>query len=235
MVDNLIQIVYTNSNCKDVFDAFFKQNRKHSKLPLYVISDYDLEGYDIDGFYSYDNSEPYWEVWVKALMKFNSNTFIYLQEDFYLYDDVNEIKIKKYESYILDSNYSFVRLINSGELNNKLVTDNLYEIESTNEQIYSQQPTIWKTNDYIKLLDSTREDKWLETDNYRDKMIKLDISGLYHYDGENKRGKNHFDSNVYPYIATAIVRGKWNLSEYKNELEPILKDNNIDPNIRGLF
>ena len=45
----------------------------------------------------------------------------------------------------------------------------------------------------------------------------------------------HYDSNVYPYIATALVRGKWNLSEYKNELGFILKENNIIFEKRGKY
>ena len=43
----------------------------------------------------------------------------------------------------------------------------------------------------------------------------------------------HYDSNAYPYVATAIVKGKWNMSGYPNELNRILKENNIDKNVRG--
>ena len=51
----------------------------------------------------------------------------------------------------------------------------------------------------------------------------------------NFRGGNHYDSNVYPYIATALVRGKWNINEYPNELGNILKNYNIEINKRGIF
>ena len=61
------------------------------------------------------------------------------------------------------------------------------------------------------------------------------MKGVYHYDNENKRGLNHFDSSVYPYVATALVKGKWNLSEYKKELGDILESKNIDINQRGKF
>ena len=36
----------------------------------------------------------------------------------------------------------------------------------------------------------------------------------------------HFDSLVYPYIATAIVKGKWNFQEYP-ELKKLLDSYNI--------
>ena len=97
------------------------------------------------------------------------------------------------------------------------------------------QTSIWKTKDYIELLKNVREQKWLETPRYFEYMSKNNIKGLCHYDNEPKRGGNHWDSNVYPYIATALVKGKWVMSEYENELYPILKENSIDINKRGLI
>ena len=49
----------------------------------------------------------------------------------------------------------------------------------------------------------------------------------------NKRGKFHCDSEYYPYIATAIFKGKWTISEYPKELEVLFKKYSIDPLIRG--
>ena len=43
----------------------------------------------------------------------------------------------------------------------------------------------------------------------------------------------HWDSKTYPYIATAIVKGKWNLSEYQSELGFILNSNRVDLSARG--
>jgi hypothetical protein len=39
---------------------------------------------------------------------------------------------------------------------------------------------------------------------------------------------------VYPYIATAIIKGKWNLSEYPIELGDLLSEYKIDKSIRGV-
>ena len=65
-------------------------------------------------------------------------------------------------------------------------------------------------------------------------MKELSINGLYVYNGEPKRGSNHYDSKVFPYTATAVVKGKWNFSEYEAELLPLLMEFEIDPNIRGI-
>ena len=35
---------------------------------------------------------------------------------------------------------------------------------------------------------------------------------------DKKRGKYHYDSSVFPYICTAVIKGKWNYKEYKKEL-----------------
>ena len=51
-------------------------------------------------------------------------------------------------------------------------------------------------------------------------------------DSDKKRGKYHYDSRAYPYIATSVVKGKWYTSDYP-ELVSILKDYDIDPKIRG--
>lgn len=231
----MIQIVYTNSNCKDVLLPFIEQNRKHTKLPLYLISDYDVSGMNIDGYYNYSNDEPYYKVWCDAIKQFKAETFIYLQEDFYLYENVNEDKLNEYEKQLLSSEYSFVRLLKSGTLSNKLIFDNLYEIESENPDIFSMQATIWKSDDYIKIMETVKDSKWLENSRYREHIIELGLKGLYHFDNERKIGRAHHDSNVYPYIATAVVRGQWNFREYKKELAPILNENNIDEKIRGIF
>ena len=229
----MTQVVYTNSNCGDVFVPFYNQNKRHCKLPLCVVSDYDVNA-NIDGFYKYSNDEPYYRVWVDALTKFGAEYFIYLQEDFFLYADVKEDVLETYRQQLAGSEYSFVRLLKSGKLGTKKVFDNLYEIEPSNENIFSMQASIWKTEDYIKLMNTAVSKGWLETDaDYRNTMIGLNMKGLYHYNNESKAGTNHHDSNVYPYIATAVVKGKWNMSEYPVSLFRILYQYKIDVLKRG--
>ena len=48
-----------------------------------------------------------------------------------------------------------------------------------------------------------------------------------------KRGMLHADSEFYPYIATALFKGKWTISEYEKELKFLLNKYQIDPLIRG--
>lgn len=231
----MIQVVYTNSNCADVWEMFFNQLHMNSKMPICTISDINIP-YPAKGKYLYGNDVPYYMVWTGALRAFDEPYFIYLQEDFILYSDVNQEKIDYCEQFLKDHpEYSFVRLIKSGNLGSNKIADNLYEIESTNPDIFSMQPTIWRTEDYSKLLMDVKDDRWFETPAYRESAIKLGIKGLYYYEGEPKRGLNHHDSNIYPYIATALVRGKWNTTEYPELLPKLLWLYNIDQNKRGIY
>lgn len=236
----IIQIAYTNSNCQDVWKMFINQNQKHTEMQLCLLTDeYSEEKYNLEegNVLIYDNKDPYYKIWIEAVQKFGGNYFIYLQEDFILYDDVNQEKINEYVEFLKNNpQYSFIRLLKSGQLFDKKLSETLYEIESTNVNVFAMQPTIWKSVDYIKLMNTVKSKGWLETDaDYRTNIAMLGIKGAYHYDNEPKRGSAHYDSNVYPYIATALIRGKWNTGEYRNQLNELLLEYKININERGII
>ena len=225
----MVNIVYTNHRCKDVFELFKMQHDRHCALPLHVISDYQ-------GDTLYDESTPYYTHWLDALNSISSDYFIYNQEDFILYDNVDVELLNTYRDILGSSNkYSFVRLLRSGtNLGENQIYNNLYETTFNSYPLYSMQATLWKKDKFIELYKLTKQYKWFECEAYETACRELNIEGLYHYDGENKRG-GHYDSNVYPYTATAVVRGKWNLREYSQELLPMLENCKIDINERGIF
>jgi len=232
----ITQIAYTNSNCQDLWEMFIKENRKHTQMPLYMISDKAPENHGYEDVFIYKNEDPYYKVWIDAAQKFGGEYFIYLQEDFVLYDDVNQQKIDEYVEFLQNNpKYSFVRLLKSGYLYDKKLTQTLFELECTNLSVFAMQATIWRTADYIKLMSLVKDPKWLETEKYRDKMIALNMDGAYHYNGEEMGGQMHNNTSVYPYIATALIRGQWNMGEYGNQLTKILPEYNIDINKRGIL
>ena len=67
------------------------------------------------------------------------------------------------------------------------------------------------------------------------KIVKeMKLRAAYsHTKGAARRGIFHFDNPVYPYVATAIGKGKWNLSEYVAELSKVFSEYGIDPSFRG--
>ncbi len=226
----MVNIVYSHSNCKDVLKIFRSQHTKHCNLPLHIISDYE-------GEYIYNDDDPYYKHWVNHLPQIPDDYFIYNQEDFILYNDVDIDKLLYLQKVLeLNPRYSFVRLIKSGiNLSNQEIGPNLYEVGLKSFPLYSMQATLWKKDKFIKLYETTKQEKWFESEVYEKACFNLPIEGLYYYDNEPKRGGNHYDSSIYPYIATAVIKGKWNFKEYKKELQPLLIKNKINPTLRGIF
>ena len=64
-------------------------------------------------------------------------------------------------------------------------------------------------------------------------LMELGKVGLCVKEKGDKVG-GHYNSSIYPYIATAIVKGKWNYSEYKKDLDLIFNEFNIDKEKRGI-
>lgn len=224
----MINVVYTNDKCSDVYNIFKSQHQKFSDLELFTISNYE------GGDYVYQNNDPYYSHWVGGLEKIQDDYFIYNQEDFILYDKVNTQKLKELQNFLENTNYSFVRLIRSGQnLSNIQVGENLYETGRMSYPLFSMQATLWKKDKFIELYNHTKQDLWFENDVYENACRELEIYGVYYYAGEKPRG-GHFDSSVYPYIATAVVKGQWNYSEYEKELQLIFMEYGINPFIRGL-
>ena len=76
---------------------------------------------------------------------------------------------------------------------------------------------------------------WINSFEYQASKIcrELKVKGLFCHYGENKRGKYHYDSIVFPHISTALVKGKWNMLEYSKEMSTIIKEYIINLMDRG--
>ena len=55
----------------------------------------------------------------------------------------------------------------------------------------------------------------------------------YYFDETSSPRGGHYDSKIFPYIATALIKGKWNTSQYGSELNEIAKEYNLDFKVRG--
>ncbi len=44
---------------------------------------------------------------------------------------------------------------------------------------------------------------------------------------------HHYDSEIFPCIATAVVKGLWNMTEYPVEMTEVVKEFKIDLTSRG--
>jgi len=229
-------ITYTHTNCKDVWPLYFGQLEEHLQIPSIAFSNEPPEeGYENHQWIKYNDDHPYHQQYVSGLEHVKEDFVIYAQEDFFLYADVDVKVLQQYADFLENSDYSYVRLIRAGYSTplNKPAQSNLYEVDMGSNDAFSMQATLWKKSDIKKLYSHVKSEKWLEGDHWNEGCRQLDIKGVFAYNGENPRGKFHYDSRIFPYICTGIVKGLWNTNEYPQVMRHLLKKYNIDSSIRG--
>lgn len=240
MADQIPIITYTNSKCSDLWRIYIDLLHKYyGVFHNTILSDYSEKFiYDGTEYFTYDNNDPFYDVWIRYLSKFKNEYFIYMQEDFFLYNNVDKEKLIHYFQFMNENkDVSCIRLLKSGIRSNLPLEGQptLFYINYNTDYAFSMQPSIWRTNDFLTLQKSkVHITPWDEGKLNKDILSKLNLISLYHYDNEPMRGIDHYDSTVFPYIATALVKGKWNIKEYP-ELMPILNQYNIDTYKRGEY
>ena len=220
-MNNFKNIVYSHSEYFDVLDIFLEQQKKFGIEKILIFSDKKFN--NENEHFIYDKNHTYTERLINCLDKVKEDVVLYQHEDMFLYKEPNISTLKKYMDYLSNSKYSFIRLSRTGNCDLKNCAENLYEINPSSPDFFAVQPTIWKRKDFISFLsDAGPKNIWdLELTSSK---IKHNIKGLMHYANESPRG-GHFDSSIWPYIATAIIKGDWNFREYNKELSDIAKIN----------
>jgi hypothetical protein len=93
---------------------------------------------------------------------------------------------------------------------------------------FSIQPSLWKRSSLIKLLrECPKLNVWEFEVRGQREFSKLGFRSFQPLSSGGRRGRHHFDSALFPYVATAIVKGRWNLLEYP-ELSVMLKSVDLD-------
>ena len=144
---------------------------------------------------------------------------LFCHEDMFLYKKPNFEIIDEYINLIKNDNCELIKLIRAFE---NLDKSNLHEklFKNPDKQLFSIQPTIIKVKTLKHIYKTVPGDNIWEFEANTSKKYLKDIISLCSFDlnEDKKRGKFHYDSSVYPYICTAVIKGKWNFKEYKKEL-----------------
>lgn len=228
-------LTYTHSKASDLHKPYFDRIKKFLNPPhQIVLCDKEIE-YDDLTISLYDNDSKYYQQMINALTQVKTKYVIYSQEDYILFDYVNKDKIKDLIGVLdEDKNVSFIRLIYSGiDFNIKQYNHELFYLNPDHTYYFSTQITIWRTSDLLDMfVHSKTETIWDEPKNsiYLKQLGKI---GLCVNEKGDKVG-GHYNSSIYPYIATAIVKGKWNDSEYGDKLSSIYSEYKINKKIRGI-
>tara|TARA_R110000824_G_C15229444_1_gene678366 strand:+ start:1444 stop:2130 length:687 start_codon:yes stop_codon:yes gene_type:complete len=214
--------VYSHSTYFDVLEIFLERWDLFYGAEINIFADKKYKDYNT---IIYDDKLNYTDRLIQCLENTNCDIFLYQHEDMFLYDEPDSKKLKDYEKILMDTDNSFIRLTKAGacKFSKSDLNETLLNISKDSENFFAVQSTLWKKADLIKFLKeagslSIWDLEWTSpTIN-----IKASLSGLSHFDNEPPRG-GHFDSNMWPYVATAINKGKWNFGEYKKEFSEIDK------------
>ena len=168
----------------------------------------------------YDDKETYKNRILSCLHKIdNDEIVLFCHEDMFLYKQPDFILLKQYINFIKEEKCGLIKLIRAFEnLEKSDLADKLFK--NPDKQLFSIQPTLIKVKTLKYILKTVPGNNiWEFEENTSNEYLKELIS-LCSFDLKNdkKRGKFHYDSSVYPYICTAVIKGKWNFKEYKKEL-----------------
>jgi hypothetical protein len=241
-------VINTVSKNNDVWEMFFNQIDQFVTKGFfdkkYVFVDDDLSkipiGYEI---IKYKKNESFKNQFVSCIERVEEEFCIYISEDYILYDFINEESIDFFKSTLMKNpSLSFIRFMKGGTYlgPHEKFCDNLFFVPINKDYFYTGQAALWKTRDlelihqrgpnlHIANADWENSFEFQATETCR----KLGLSGLFCYYGEPKRGIYHYDSKVFPHVSTALVKGRWNLTEYPKIMGSMIKKYKIDIRKRG--
>jgi len=232
--------MYSHSSYSDAWEMFCGQIEKYfpKKIKRYAFVD-NGEGLPENWkVIKYDESLPYNKRVAFCLERIEQEYLIFHHEDMPLYDEPNLDFLDEKVSLMQEDGINYIKLIRGGNLNMPEIkySKDLYKLPKNGDCYFSVQPSICKTSSLKQLYKRCNVEKIHEFEPKAClESISLNHKNLYYYGGEKKRGNYHWDSKVYPYVSTAIVRGKWNYIEYGSELAALHDEYKIDKNIRGEF
>lgn len=226
MLRNLTVFVNTHSSCADCWPMFFGQLKKHwpTHPPIVIgINACDLGWGPPQSVVDYRPARTFSSQYLMALCAVNTPYVLPLQDDFLLYGDVDEDAIVRSLKEMTQSGIQCTRLIRSGP-----------------ELVYSMQASLWCVGKLKELYAYAVAATPWECEQQVDMIARWDHKEFVREnlkipseaESGPKRGRNHWDSLVFPYVATALVKGKWN-AEYRKELEPLHERYGIDASQRG--
>jgi hypothetical protein len=146
-----------------------------------------------------------------------------------LFDTPDYGYLKKYFGYVKDKKVDSIKLLYVGENGIKSEVDDTLIVNPYSK--FSIQPTIIRKEVLMQIAEGVGA---LNIWDFENAIVGAGMDFMARKGNERKRGVYHYDSFVYPYIATAINKGKWNLVEYQEELNPMFEEHNINPFERGI-
>ena len=223
-------LVYTHTDVSDLWPMFFGEFQKYmSDSKVYVAVNKLDDRLSAYNQINYDDTKLYTERLKEILLQIKEEVIIFLHEDMILIGDPMSDYLQKYTEYILTDRVKSIKLISvNGNFNH---FDSDITLINNKDTKFSIQPTIIKTKTFLDLLSKVGP---LNIWEFEEKVPIEEGHYMVRLGNEKRRGIYHNDSYVFPYIATAINKGKWNYNEYEKELNTLFNIYNINPFDRGI-
>lgn len=234
-------VFYSHSDYSDVWAPLFAQTEKYLKgYKKYLFTDQSTEKLDNDWIViRYDDSLPYQKRMLHCLDQVEEDIILFHHEDMFLYDSPNEQKLKELVALVESEEISIIKLCRASyNENHPLVRNTSHNdvYENPKDLSFTVQASICNKEKLEIIYSKTYGNNiWEFETNSAMVCDYLKIkTGMTWEEGDHKRGQFHWDSNIYPYFNSAITKGKWNLSGYKDDLLSVLEETGVDISKRGI-
>lgn len=226
---NFSHILYSHSDYDNVWEVWKHQLDKYlpnSRVHMFV-DEFSLQETYPYNIVLYQDSLQYTDRVISCLDKLTDDeeVVIYQHEDMFLYDMPDITTLNQLAELVRIEDVDLIRLV---RVVNPLIKFNkhplLYE-NPTNDK-YSTQPTLLKVKTLKKIFSQSPNRNVWDFEKHCSSTCN-DMRSYFCYSNENKRGLIHYNSETYPYIATAVCKGQWNMEEYPNELTKIFYEMGI--------
>jgi hypothetical protein len=222
VIFNVMKIIlYTHTDVNWVYPIWFKQMNlfmgDFEKI-VFINDPIDIDTKKMET-YLYDDKLVYKDRVFNCLLNMDDDEVVlFNHEDMFLYSAPDYEKLYEMETLIKSNSVDLIKLLRNGD---NLTSYNNFEYLYHNYDGFSIQPTIVKVKTLKEIFYKIEGNTiWNFENNSMNVVNKWGLTNLFIYDNKPKRGSNHWDSGIYPYVATAVVKGNWN-DEYSNELKLI--------------
>ena len=224
-------LVYTHSDYSWVWKYWHKQTDKFlSNYEKICLINSDSNFRDDYFIIKYDDKNIYKNRVLSCLDKLNDEEIVlFCHEDMFLYNEPQFNIINEYIDLIENEKCDLIKLIRAFEnLEKSSIHEKLFINPSS--QLFSIQPTLLKVKTIKYIYKHVPGKNIWEFEANTSKKYLNNLISLCSFNEiiDKKRGKFHYDSSVYPYVCTAVIKGKWNFKEYKKELYEIFYDKNFN-------
>lgn len=239
-VEGLALLVYSHSEYWDVLDVFLGELHENFNAFNRIFLANERQHNEVSKSFRqilYSDHSQYVDRLIQILVQIPDDVIFFNHEDMILYDRPDMRHFLDAFELVKEGGYDYVRLACGGThfgipIPGKKGLGRF--VRQVSPWMFSIQPSIWRRERLLELLSYHRgQGIWdFERDSQKT-FKKLRIRGAYSRAKGRRRGRHHFDNLGYPYVATAIVKGEWNVAEYPSEIESFANKYDIDLDVRG--